>query len=79
MQQLFETNINRAADALPGNVDAEIIITSAPYILYEQFKLDDNFRTYLEGVMLSEYVLRWGSNLHCIKNPSNWLSVFNIG
>ena len=60
MQQLFETNINRAADALPRNVDAEIIITSAPYILYEQFKLDDNFRTYLERVMLSEYVLRMG-------------------
>ena len=60
MQQLFETNINRAADALPRNVDAEIIITSAPYILYEQFKLHDNFRTYLEGVMLSEYVLRMG-------------------
>ena len=30
----------------------------APYIMYKQFKLDDNFRTYLERVMLSEHVLR---------------------
>ena len=28
--------------------------------MYEQFKLDDNFRTYLEGVLLSEHVLRAG-------------------
>ena len=43
MQKLFETNINQAADALPRNFNAEIIITSASYIMYEQFKLDDNF------------------------------------
>ena len=60
MQKLFETNINQAAGALPRNFNAEIIITSASYIMYEQFKLDDNFRTYLEGVMLSEHVLRAG-------------------
>ena len=60
MQKLFETNINQAADALPRNFNAEIIITSASYIMYEQSKLDDNFRTYLEGVMLSEHVLRAG-------------------
>lgn len=28
MQQLFETNVNQAADALPWTVDAEIIFTS---------------------------------------------------
>ena len=28
--------------------------------MYEKFKLDNNFRTYLEGVMLSEHVLRTG-------------------
>ena len=60
MQRLFETNINQNADALPRTGDAEIILTSTPYIMYEQFKLDDNFRTYLEGVLLSEHVLRTG-------------------
>ena len=45
MQKFFETNINQAADALPRTVDADIVFTSAPYIMYEQFKLDDNFRT----------------------------------
>ena len=28
--------------------------------MYEQFKWDDNFRTYCEGVILSEHVLRMG-------------------
>ena len=51
---------NQTADALPRTVDSEIILTSAPYIMYEQFKLDKNFRTYLEGVLLSEHVLRTG-------------------
>ena len=60
MQRLFETNVNRSADALPRTVDVEIIFTSAPYIIYEQLKLDDYYRTYLEGAMLSERVLRTG-------------------
>ena len=58
IQKVFQTNINQAADTLSRNVDTEIIITSTPYIMYEQFKLDDNSRTYLEGVMLFEHVLR---------------------
>ena len=60
MQRLFETNNNQIADDLSRTVDVEIILNSAPYIMYEQFKLDDNFRTYLEGVLLSEHVLRTG-------------------
>ena len=58
MQRLFETNINQEADALPGTTDTEIILTYAPFIMYEQLKLDDNYRTYLEGVLISEHVLR---------------------
>ena len=46
MQRLFKTNVNQAADALPRTVDAEIIFTSAPYIMYEQMKLDNNYQTY---------------------------------
>ena len=61
MQKLFESKTNQAAAAgLPNNVDAKIILDSAPYILYYQFDLDDNFRTYLEGVMISENSLRTG-------------------
>ena len=58
MKKIFETNMNQTVNTLPRNIDAEVIITSAPYIMHEQFKLDDNFRTYLEVVMLSEHVLR---------------------
>ena len=43
MQRLFETNLNQAADALPRTVDEEIIFTCAPYIMYEQLTLDDNY------------------------------------
>ena len=72
MQRLFETNENQAADALRTSVNASIIFTSAPYILYEQFKLDDNFRTFLEGTMISEHVLRTGIKpTPRIKNLSN--------
>ena len=59
-QRLFETNVNQAVDAPPRTVHAEIIFTSAPYIMREQLKLDSNYQTYLEGVMLSERVLRTG-------------------
>ena len=64
MQKLFKTNTNQRADDLPRSVDADIVFTSPPYIMHEQFKLDDNFITYLERVMLSEHVHR--SSLHCI-------------
>ena len=60
MQRLFESNVNQARNALPTSVDVSIVFTSAPYIMYEQFKLDDNFRTYLEGTLISEHVLRTG-------------------
>ena len=60
MQKLFESKRNQAADGLPNTVDAKIILDSAPYILYQEFELDDNFRTYLEGEMISENHLRTG-------------------
>ena len=59
-QRLFESKANQANDALPDSVDAKIILTSTPYILYEQFKLDDNYKTYLEGKMISNNVLGTG-------------------
>ena len=54
---------NQANDALPTSVDAKIIPTATLVILYllsEQFKLDDNYRAYLEGIMISNKVLRIG-------------------
>ena len=53
MQRLFQANINQAANVLPRATDAEIVLTSAPFIMYEQLKLDGNYRTYLEGVLIS--------------------------
>ena len=60
MQRLFETNTNQVTDALPDSVDASIVFAGASYIMYKQFKLDDNSRTYLKGTLISEHVLRTG-------------------
>ena len=59
-QRLFESKANQANGALPDSVDAKIILMSTPYIFYKQLKLDDNYRTYLEGIMISNNVLRTG-------------------
>ena len=58
MQKLFETNTNQSKDALPMGIDADVVFTGVPYIMYKQFQLDDNFKTYLEGTMQSKHVLR---------------------
>ena len=60
MQRLFESKTNQAAAGLPDTVDAKIILKSTPYLLYYQFKLDTNFRNYLETALVSESKLRTG-------------------
>ena len=61
MQRLFEAKTNLGAAAgLPDIVDAKIILKSTPYLLYTQFKLDTNFRNYLETALVSESKLRTG-------------------
>ena len=61
MQRLFEANTNLGAAAgLPDTADAKIILKSTPYLLYTQFKLDTNFRNYLETALVSESKLRTG-------------------
>ena len=60
MQKLFKLNVSQNVDALPRTVDADIVFTRAPYIMHEQFQLDDNLKTYLKGTVQSEYVLRTG-------------------
>ena len=58
MQKLFKTNLNQSTDVLPMSIDTDVIFTGAPYIMYEKFHLDNNFKTYLEGTMHSKDVLR---------------------
>ena len=61
LQKLFESKTDQgAADGLSNNVDAKIILESAPYLLYYQFELEDTFRTYLESATISNQVLRTG-------------------
>ena len=60
LPRLYESNANQANDALLDSVNAKIILWSTPYILYEQFKIDNNYRTYREGIMISNNVLRTG-------------------
>ena len=59
-QKLFETKASQANDALPTLEDAKIILAATPYLLFEQFKLFDNYLAYLEAIMISNKVLRTG-------------------
>ena len=64
MSRLFERKAQlAAADTAIPTPDAKIILDSAPYILYHQFALEDTFRTYFEGVMISNQKLRTGLKL----------------
>ena len=61
MSRLLESKPNlAAAAAYPGNVDAKIILDSAPYLLFHQFSLEDTYRAYFEGAMISNQILRTG-------------------
>ena len=52
---------NLEADAVyPNTVDAKIILDSAPYLLFHQFSLEDTYRAYFEGAMISNQILRTG-------------------
>ena len=64
MSKLFESNaqLATAATAIP-QPDAQIILTAAPYLLYHQFNLEDTYRTYLEGALVSSRKLRGGLKL----------------
>ena len=51
MSNLFETNAKSAAISQP---DAKIIWNDAPFIQFEQNRLNDNFRQYLELSLISK-------------------------
>ena len=64
ISRLFESKANLAAGAdYPDEPDAKIILDSALYLLYHQFSLEDTYRSYLEGAMVSNQVLRTGLKL----------------
>ena len=59
-QKVFGTKGYQAQHALPTSVDAKIILTATPDLIFEQFKLDDNYRAYLEWIIISNKFLRTG-------------------
>ena len=62
--KLFESNANLASDAAcPTEFDAKIMLDSTPYLLYHQFELEDTYRAYFEGAMISNQILRTGLKL----------------
>ena len=61
VQRLFESKTNpTAAAGYPTSVNAKIILESGPYLLFYQFSLEDTYRAYFEGAMISNQVLRTG-------------------
>ena len=55
LEKLFESKRNVRTIGVP---DAKIIFTKAPFLQYEQFLLDKNFRQYLETILVSKKYLR---------------------
>ena len=57
MNKLFESNKQGTVLTVP---DAQIIWHCAPFILYKQFRLKDNFRQYLETSILLKNFFHMG-------------------
>ena len=78
MQKLFETNINQSMEDLPMIVDADVFFTAVPYIMFELFQLDNNFKTYVEGTVQPSTCLERELSQHPIKNCSSSYAVLNL-
>lgn len=78
MAKLFKQNRQLAAIAAQ---DAKIIFHEAPFIQYEQFRVNNNFRQYLETIMISKKVLQMACKKHLWKGRTNgywhWRAKFN--
>ena len=72
MKKLFESKKKNSAIGAP---DSDIIFTKAPFLQYEQFLIDKNFRQYLKTIMASKNVLRIG----LLKTPSQKTHEMSIG
>ena len=57
MKKLFKSKKKVTTIAAPY---AQIIFTRLPFVQYEQFLLDKNFRQYLETILVSKKILRMG-------------------
>ena len=75
MKRLLESRkVLEVGMAIPA-LDAKVIFTKAPYIQYEQILLDKNFRQYLETIMVSQKILRMGTQ----KTPLQKTYGINVG
>ena len=79
IQKLFKANINQATDALLDSFNASIVFAGAPYIMYKQFKLDNNFKTYLKRTLISEHVCKTEIKPKPYQKSSNLLLAPNLG
>ena len=57
INRLFQTNIQAVAINAP---DTAVLWHGRPYIQSEQVRLDENFRQYFEGIIISNKTLRAG-------------------
>ena len=73
VNKLCETNVNDANPLV--TVDADIVLTSAPYVQYEQIELDPNFRAHLEITLTANSFLRTGIQ----KTPYQKTFEINVG
>ena len=70
MKSLFESKKRVTAIGAP---DAKITFTKDPFIQYEQFLLDKNFRQYIETIMISKKIFAYGySKNFASKNIRNF-------
>ena len=84
MNKLFESIKPIASTASIPSTDAQIIVTKAPFIQYEQIILDKKFRQHLETIMDSKKTLRMGAqknthskniwNCHWTRIIKRWIS-----
>ena len=54
MDKLFESRKVLAANSAIPDADAEIMFTRAPFIQYQQFLLNKNFRQHLKTIIISK-------------------------
>ena len=58
-----------------GAPDAKIIFTKAPFLKYEQFLLDKDFRQYLETIMFFKKIFKMDVQKHLSKKYMKCLLV----
>ena len=58
-----------------GSPESKIIFKKAPFVQYEQFLLDRNFREYIKTIMIYKKILRMG----ILKTPIQKIYVISVG